>query len=24
VSFVKDAAEGGSSAEMAFVLIGEP
>jgi len=24
VSFVKDAAEGGSSAEMAFVLVGEP
>jgi len=24
VSFVKDAAEGGSSAEMAFILIGEP
>lgn len=24
VSFIKDAAEGGSSAEMAFVLIGEP
>ena len=24
VSFVKDAAEGGSSSEMAFVLIGEP
>ena len=24
VSFVKDAAEGGSSREMAYVLIGEP
>ena len=24
VSYVKDAAEGGSSAEMAFVLVGEP
>jgi len=24
VSFAKDAAEGGSSAEMAFVLVGEP
>ena len=24
VSFVKDAAEGGSSGEMAFVLVGEP